>query len=153
MNYWLMKSEPDVFSIHHLKQKKVAGWDGVRNYQARNFLRAMRKGDRALFYHSSTTPPAIVGEMAIVREAYPDPNQFEPKNPLYDPASPPDNPRWYQVDVRFLRIFNRPLPLPEIRATHALRSMLLVRRGRLSVLPVSPAEWKVILQLTGQATA
>src|SRR4051812_35140932 len=109
MAYWLMKSEPDTFSIDDLRKLGVAGWDGVRNYQARNNLRAMRKGDQALFYYSSVDVPAIVGVMEIVREAYPDPSQFDPKSDYYDPASKPDAPRWVQVDVRFGKAFPQPL--------------------------------------------
>ena len=105
-----MKSEPEAFSIEDLRRQGTAGWDGVRNYQARNYLRAMRKGDRAFFYHSSTAPPAIVGILEVVREAYPDPTQFDPRSDHYDPGSEPRAPRWDQVDVRFVRIFSRPLP-------------------------------------------
>jgi predicted RNA-binding protein with PUA-like domain len=130
MNYWLMKSEPDEFSIHDLKAKKISGWNGVRNYTARNNLRAMKKGDRAFFYHSSTEPTAIVGEMEVVREAYPD---------------GPD-PAWVQVDVRFVRKFARPLTLEEVKATKALKTMWLVKFSRLSVQPVTPAEWKEVLK-------
>lgn len=146
MSYWLMKSEPDAFSIDDLQRKGVAGWDGVRNYQARNNLRAMKKGDFALFYHSSVQPPAIVGEMGIAREAYPDPSQFDPKSDYFDADSPPNAPRWVQVDVRFKRKFPRALPLPEIKALVPLRNMLLLTRGRLSVTPVTPMEWEEIMR-------
>jgi len=129
-----MKSEPDVFSIEHLAKKRVAGWDGVRNYQARNFMRAMRKGDLAFFYHSNATPPAIVGLMEIVREAYPDPTNQHPTQ------------SWDQVDVRFREIFSRPLSLPEVRASPVLSGMMLIQRSRLSVQPVTPAEWAFILR-------
>ena len=147
MNYWLMKSEPEVFSISDLERMKVSGWDGVRNYQARNFMRAMKKGDRALFYHSNADPPAIVGEMDIVREAYPDPTQFDPKNGHYDPDSPPGAPRWSQVDVGFARVFRKSLILDEIKRLKPLQSMVLLKRGRLSVQPVTPKEWERILKL------
>ena len=130
MNYWLMKSEPEEFSIDDLKSKKVAPWNGVRNYTARNNLRAMKKGDRALFYHSSTDPTAIVGEMEVVREAYQD---------------GPD-PLWSQVDVKFVRKFPKPLTLEAVKATKALKTMWLVRFSRLSVQPVTPAEWKAVLK-------
>lgn len=146
MNYWLMKSEPDVFSIAHLAAQRVAGWDGVRNYQARNFLRQMRKGDRAFFYHSSTTPPAIVGEVEIVQEAYPDPTQFNPLSDHFDPASAREQPRWVQVDVKFVRQFARTLTLEEIRQMAPLAELLLLRRSRLSVQPVTPAQWRFILK-------
>ncbi len=144
-----MKSEPHVFSIDDLKRAGTAGWDGVRNYQARNFLRAMKKGDRALFYHSNAEPPSIVGLMEIVEEAAPDPTQFDPKNGHYDPDSPPDAPRWSWVKVRYLKTFPKPLPLDEIKATPPLKNMVLIKRGRLSVQPVEPAEWGAILKRCG----
>ena len=145
MNYWLMKSEPDAFGIKDLRRQKVAGWDGVRNYQARNFMRSMRKGDRAFFYHSSTKPAGIVGMMEIAREAYPDPTQFDPKNPHYDAASNPAEPRWDQVDVRFLEVFKEGLSLEAIRGIPELQDMVLLKRGRLSVQPVTAAQWRVLL--------
>jgi predicted RNA-binding protein with PUA-like domain len=129
MKYWLMKSEPEAFSIDDLRKQRIAGWDGVRNYQARNFMRAMRRGNQAFFYHSSVNPPAIVGVMEIVRESYPDPT----------------DPRWDQVDVKFMRVFERPLSLEEIRGIPALKDMVLLKRGRLSVQPVSSDEWRVVL--------
>ena len=144
---WLMKSEPDAFSIHDLRKKKVAGWDGVRNYQARNFLRAMKKGERAFFYHSNTQPSGIVGMMEIVREAYPDPTQFDSRNTHYDPDSPQDAPRWSQVDVKFIKAFPRMLPLGKIREIPALKNMILLKRGRLSVQPVAPPEWDLIVKI------
>ncbi len=147
MKYWLMKSEPEAFSIEDLKRDDVAGWDGVRNYQARNFLRAMRKSDPALFYHSKAKPSAIVGVMEIVREAYPDPTQFDSKNEHYDPDSRPNAPRWVQVDVRFLKAFPRPLSLEDARRQPALKNMALLKRGRLSVQPVTPSEWRAIQAL------
>jgi predicted RNA-binding protein with PUA-like domain len=150
MNYWLMKSEPDVFSIEHLREQRVAGWDGVRNYQARNFMRAMRKGDKAFFYHSSTVPPCVAGMMEIVEEAYPDSSQFDPAGDHYDPASTRQKARWDQVDVKFLRIFRKPVPLDLVRATPALQKMALIKRSRLSVQPVTPAEWQTILRLAGE---
>jgi predicted RNA-binding protein with PUA-like domain len=146
MAYWLMKSEPDVFSLEHLAAQHIAGWDGVRNYQARNYLRAMRRGDQAFFYHSSTLPPAIVGQMEIVQEAYPDPTQFDPQSDHYDPRSPKNSPRWDQVDVKFVRRFARPLALDEIRQHDALQSMVLLKRGRLSVQPVTSKEWSYVLE-------
>lgn len=149
MAFWLMKSEPGVFSIENLRRKKVAGWDGVRNYAARNFLRAMRKGDLALFYHSSTKAPAVAGVMEVVREAYPDPGQFDPDSEYYDAGPPKDAPRWFQVDVRFVEAFKTPLTLEAIKRTPALQEMVLLKRGRLSVQPVSPAEWGVILKSCG----
>jgi predicted RNA-binding protein with PUA-like domain len=147
MNYWLMKSEPDVFSIDHLRKQKIGGWDGVRNYQARNFIRAMKKKDRVLFYHSNAKPSGIAGIMEVAREAYPDPTQFDPQNKHYDPGSPPNAPRWSQVDVKFLKTFRKILPLDEIRGVPALQGMVLLKRGRLSVQPVTAAEWRVILRM------
>jgi len=134
MNTWLMKSEPDVFSIDDLAKKTVAGWDGVRNYQARNFMRAMRKGDLVFFYHSNATPPAVVGLMEVAREAYPDPTNKDKSI------------AWDQVDVRFKEKFVHPLTLPAIRATPELSEMMLVRRSRLSVQPVTKDEWDWILR-------
>ena len=128
-----MKSEPDVFSIDDLRRRKVAGWDGVRNYQARNNLRAMRKGDQVLFHHSSTNPPAVVGLMEVVREAYPDNTAKEPG--------------WVQVDVRYLKTFAQPLTLEEIKRTPSLRSMVLLRNSRLSVQPITPVEWKALQKI------
>lgn len=145
-----MKSEPDVFSIWDLMAKGTSGWDGVRNFQARNFLRAMRKGDRAFFYHSNADPPCIVGEVEIVKEAYPDPTQFDPKSHYYDDSSNPKDPRWSQVDVRFVREFPRPLTLQEIKGIKPLREMVLVTRGRLSVQPVASAEWNLIVGICGR---
>ncbi|MEK7744648.1 MAG: EVE domain-containing protein [Elusimicrobiota bacterium] len=137
MNHWLMKSEPEVFSISDLRRLGTAGWDGVRNYQARNFLRAMRKGDLALFYHSNARPPAVVGIMEVAREAYP------------DPASPEAASPWSQVDVRFLRAFPEPLSLDRIRSIPALKDMVLLKQGRLSVQPVTAREWNAILKAAG----
>jgi len=151
MNYWLMKSEPDVFSIDDLRRKGTAGWDGVRNYQARNFMRAMRKGDLAFFYHSSTDPAAIVGIMEIVREAYPDPTQFDRSKEVYDPKSTRAQPRWDQVDVRWRETFARPLSLEAARTRPELGQMILLKRGRLSVQPVSAPEWRFICQYVRRA--
>jgi len=146
MRYWLMKSEPEAFSIDDLKKQKVVGWDGVRNYQARNYMRAMKKGDRALFYYSNTKPTGIIGMMEIAREAYPDPTQFNHKSDHYDPDSPVEAPRWSQVDVKFLKAFSKILPLDEIKGLPALQNMVLLKRGRLSVQPVTTQEWKTILK-------
>lgn len=147
MATWLLKSEPSVFSIDDLQARDTALWDGVRNYQARNFLRAMQAGDEALFYHSSCAEPGIVGRMTIVRTAYPDPTQFNPDSPYYDPKSPADNPRWDSIDVCFAEKFPRVIPLAELKAMPALAGLALVQKGsRLSVMPVSTAEWKAILK-------
>jgi predicted RNA-binding protein with PUA-like domain len=149
MNYWLIKSEPDTFSIDDLATLKTAGWEGVRNYQARNFLRAMRAGERAFFYHSRTSAPAIVGEVAVVREAHPDPTQFDPQNAYYDAKATPAAPRWDQVEVAFASKFERPLGLEEIRRAPELQRMVLVRNSRLSVQPVTVEEWRAVRRRAG----
>jgi len=152
--YWLLKTEPETFSFDDLVRApaRTTGWNGVRNYQARNFLRdAMKKGDRVLIYHSSADPPAVVGEAEIAREGYPDPTQFDRKDDHFDPDSAPHEPRWYQVDVRALRKLPKEVPLPLIRETPALRKMALVQRGqRLSVQPVTEAEYEAIVALGGK---
>ncbi len=153
MHYWLMKSEPDVFSITDLarRPRRQAPWDGVRNYQARNFLRAMKKGDLAFFYHSSCPAPGVYGIVEICREAYPDPTACNPASEYYDPKSTSDQPRWFMVDVRLKRTFRSPTLLDAIRNEKSLRDMQLVQRGsRLSVMPVTAREWKTILKLTGE---
>ena len=151
MACWLMKSEPDVFSIDTLKAgpRRTTGWDGVRNYQARNMMRdQMRKGDQVFFYHSNCEVPGIVGIAEVVREGYPDPTAFDAEDPHYDARSDPDAPRWFQVDVRFVRKLKRVIPLAELREDAALAGFALVRRGnRLSVMPVSDAHWAHILSL------
>jgi predicted RNA-binding protein with PUA-like domain len=155
MRYWLMKSEPSVFSIDDLAKaaRQTTSWDGVRNYQARNLLREAAVGDGVIFYHSSADPPAAVGTATIARAAYPDGSQFDPKDDHYDPASKKDEPRWFVVDVRFEQKFARPVTLAELRAVPALEGMVLLRKGsRLSVQPVTPAEWKVLCKLGGQKT-
>lgn len=150
MNYWLMKSEPDAFSITDLKSrpKKTEHWDGVRNYQARNFLRAMQKGDLAFFYHSSCEVPGVYGIIEIARAAYHDHSAWDSKNHHYDPRSTPERPLWDMVDVRFRREFKKPVALAVIKAQAALKHMRLVQRGnRLSVMPVTAREWSTILKL------
>lgn len=150
--YWLVKSEPSVFSIDDLaaSPKRTTSWDGVRNYQARNYLRAMAVGDRVLFYHSNADPPAVVGIAEVVRTAYPDPTQFDEKDRHYDPKSDPAHPRWEMVDIAFVRKFARPVPLDRLRREPALKGMALLRKGsRLSVQPVSESEWDRILALAG----
>jgi predicted RNA-binding protein with PUA-like domain len=150
VHYWLMKSEPDTFSIDDLacKTGQTEHWDGVRNYQARNFMRAMNVGDRAFFYHSSCAEPGIVGIVEIVRKAYPDPSAFDRKSPYYDPKSSHGKPRWYMVDVRLLRRLQRLIPLGNIKRNPRLAAMHLVQRGnRLSVMPVTAAQWQAILKM------
>jgi predicted RNA-binding protein with PUA-like domain len=153
MNYWLMKTEPSTFGIDDLakRPKKTAMWDGVRNYQARNMLRDdFRKGDQAFLYHSSCDVPGIAGVMSVVRTAYPDPTAFDRKHDHYDEGSDPQNPRWYVVDVQLKRRLERVITLDELREhqSRALREMSLLKRGnRLSITPVSEAEWQFILSL------
>jgi len=150
MKYWLMKSEPDVFSIDHLAKMpgKTAHWDGIRNYQVRNMMRdEMKKGDLAFFYHSNCMEPGIVGIVRIVNEAYPDFTAFEPSEKYYDPKSNPENPRWLMVDVQFVRKFKRTISLQELKTYKSLTEMIILRRGnRLSITPVSKKHWDFILK-------
>ena len=152
MHYWLMKSEPDEFSIDDLvkAKKQVTPWVGVRNYQARNFMRdEMRVGDRALFYHSSCPVPGIAGIVEVAKLAYPDETQFDPKSPYFDAKSTRAAPRWVHVDVKLVRK-TRLVPLAQLRETRGLENMVTLRRGnRLSVTPVTPQEWKIVEKLAG----
>jgi predicted RNA-binding protein with PUA-like domain len=147
--YWLMKSEPDAFSIDDLKRKGQEAWDGVRNYQARNFMRdGMRVGDRVFFYHSNCDEPGIVGIAEVATDAYPDPSQFDPKSKYFDAASSRDNPRWMLVDVKFVKKLKHTISLKALQAEPALADMALVRKGnRLSVMPVGAEEWRHILTM------
>jgi len=151
MHYWLMKSEPDVFSIDDLARapKQTSGWEGVRNYQARNMMRdEMKLGDLMFFYHSSCTPPGIVGIAKIVREAYPDPSAFDPNSAYFDPKSDFDNPHWHQVDVQLVEKFARKITISELREQSNLLNMIILRKGnRLSITPVTKNEWETILYL------
>ena len=148
MAYWLMKSEPDVFSIDDLKKQKTSLWDGVRNYQARNYLRQMAVGDVAFFYHSSTEPPGIVGLCKVSQAEVVDPSQFNPTSEYHDPTSPPDNPRWWTVKVKFEKKFKQMIELETLRQTFTPEEFLLVRKGsRLSVIPVDDAIAERILAL------
>jgi predicted RNA-binding protein with PUA-like domain len=151
MAYWLMKSEPSVFGIDDLKAKpqRTSFWDGVRNYQARNFMRdGMKKGDKVFFYHSSCPEPGIVGIATVAREAYPDSTAFDRKSPYYDPKSDPEKPIWMGVDVKFVRQFKRVISLEELKQEPRLDGFTLLRRGnRLSVMPVSEEHWNVVLEL------
>ncbi len=149
MKYWLMKSEPNEFSIDDLARVKVEPWDGVRNYQARNFMRdEMAVGDRAFFYHSSCKTPAIVGIMEVAGEPYPDPTAFDPNDAHYDPKSDADHPIWMLVDVRFVSKLNNPLTLEELKRDPVLEDMRLLKRGnRLSVFPVERKHWDYIMGL------
>ena len=148
--YWLMKSEPEDFSIDDLQRVGIEPWTGVRNYQARNFMRQMQPGDGVLFYHSSTDVPGIYGVAEVASNAYPDPTQFQKKSKYFDEKSTQEQPRWDLVDVKFVRKLRRGIPLDEIR-THADRlgeDFALIRRGtRLSVLPVIAVQWKLLLSL------
>ena len=150
MHYWLIKSEPDVFSIHDLSRakRKTTAWEGVRNYQARNFLRAMQPGDQALYYHSNAVPSAVAGIVEIVRAAYPDPTAWDEASDYHDPKASPSNPIWSMVDVKLVEIFPREVPLEELRGVKALAGMELLRRGsRLSVQPVTAAQFRTIQKL------
>lgn len=152
MAYWLMKSEPATFSLDDLESRpqRTEHWDGVRNFQARNFLRQMRKGDQAFFYHSSCEEPGIAGIVEIVREAYPDFTAFDRKSAHHDPKSTPEKPIWYMVDVRFLRRLRAPITLRTLKAQPSLGDMPLLKRGnRLSVMPVTDAHWRFVLSLEG----
>lgn len=142
-NYWILKSEPDCYSIDDLKRDKKTHWDGVRNFQARNFLRDnMKVGDLCIFYHSSTTPPHAAGIAEIVREGYADPTQFDPKSDHPDLESDPRNPRWFVVDIAFRKKFSQPVSVESIKKNPKLLGMQLLKRGnRLSVFPVSQQEF------------
>jgi predicted RNA-binding protein with PUA-like domain len=147
--YWLMKSEPDVFSIDDLRARQVEAWDGVRNYQARNMIRdEMRVGDSVLFYHSNASPPGVAGIARVARKAYPDHTALDPASKYFDPKSSPENPRWFMVDVAFVEKFPALVPLSVLQQTPGLEDMMVTRKGmRLSVQPVTPEEWKLVVRL------
>jgi predicted RNA-binding protein with PUA-like domain len=150
--YWLVKSEPQAFSIDDLARvpRQTTCWDGVRNYQARNYMREMAVGDRVLFYHSNADPPAVVGSAEVVRTAYPDDSQFDTRSHHYDPASTAEHPRWEMVDLKFRGKFLTSLPLDRLQHEPRLKGMALLRKGsRLSVQPVTEREWLVIMKLAG----
>ncbi|MCW8957234.1 MAG: EVE domain-containing protein [Gammaproteobacteria bacterium] len=152
MNYWLMKSEPDAFSIDDLKAMpgKTEHWDGIRNYQARNMMRdEMKKGDLIFFYHSNAKPIGIVGIAKVMKEAYPDFTAFDPESRYFDPKSDPDKPRWFMVDIKFVRKLKRTITLDELKQhSDALCDMALLRKGnRLSIMPVTEPHWHFILAL------
>ena len=149
MHYWLMKSEPDTFSIDDLERVKTEPWTGVRNYQARNFMRdGMKPGDGVLFYHSSCAEPGVVGIAEVASDAYPDPTQFERKSDYYDEKSTREQPRWMLVDVAFKRKLKRTIALNELKEQRRLDGFALLQRGnRLSVLPVTKVQWDCILAL------
>ncbi len=151
MAYWLMKSEPDEFSIDDLKRLSQSRWDGVRNYQARNFVRTMEDGDQFLFYHSSCAIPGIAGIGRICSSAYPDPSALDPQSAYFDGKASPSNNPWAAIDVGFVERFRQVLPLPRLKAHPALTELPLVKKGsRLSVMPVSPSQWQAILALAAR---
>ena len=149
IKYWLMKSEPDVFGIDDLARVDSEPWDGVRNYQARNFMRdEMRVGDMVLFYHSNSKPSGVVGVARVCREAYPDHTAWDEKSKYFDPKSDPDNPRWFMVEVEFVEKFPAVVALQALKAVDELKEMLVIRRGmRLSIQPVTAEEFRVVQKL------
>ncbi|MDA3903516.1 MAG: EVE domain-containing protein [Desulfuromusa sp.] len=153
MHYWLMKSEPNAFSIDDLinMPAQTEHWDGVRNYQARNMMRdQMKIGDQVFFYHSNCEVPGIVGIMEVVREGYPDHTAFDPQSKYFDPKSDPQHPRWIMIDIKYIRHTRRVIALAELKECEHLENMQLVRKGnRLSIMPVSVDEWDYILNLEG----
>ena len=149
-HYWLMKSEPEDFSIDDLARVGIEPWTGVRNYQARNFMRSMKLGDGVLFYHSNAVVPGVYGLAEVAATAYPDPTQFDPKSKYHDEKSRREEPRWDLVDVRYVRTLKRAITLDDMRAQAEKlgEEFALIRKGnRLSVLPVTAAQWKIILSL------
>ena len=149
MAYWLMKSEPDAYSIDDLERDGREMWDGIRNYQARNMMRDdMRIGDEVFFYHSNCKEPGIVGIAKVASEPYPDPTQFDPESKYYDPKSNEDDPRWILVDLEFVQKLDRTITLAELKQQTGLDGMILLRKGnRLSIMPVSKEHWQRILEL------
>jgi len=150
--YWLMKSEPDVFSLDQLKKDRTTLWDGVRNYQARNFMmKDMKKGDVVVFYHSNTKPPGIAGLATVSKEAQPDPSQFEKKGEYFDPKATKEEPRWFCVEVKYKKTFKNYISLDQIKTAKGLEDMLVIRRGqRLSIQPVTEKEFKILEKLGSQ---
>lgn len=143
-----MKTEPDVYSIDDLARERVGTWEGVRSFQARNLMRSMKLGDLALFYHSSVSPPGVVGAMRVCKEAYPDPTQFDAKSDYYDDKSKPDEPRWDRVEVEYIETFAHMVTLDQLKADPACSEMMVIRRGmRLSVQPVERAAFAHVLKL------
>jgi predicted RNA-binding protein with PUA-like domain len=151
MKYWIIKSEPDEFSIHDLENKKtqVEAWNGIRNYQVRNMIRdEIKMGDKCLFYHSSCKHVGVAGVCEVVKEAYADSSAFDKKSDYYDPKSDPDNPRWLMFDVKWIETFTSIIPLAQLRETSALKELQILKRGnRLSITPVSKNEFNTILKL------
>ena len=151
MNYWLIKSEPETYSIDDLQRDGRTTWEGVRNFRARNYLKEMKDGDLALFYHSSAEPPGVAGVAKVIREAYPDPTQFDRKSKYHDAKSTQENTRWWLVDVGFVEKLARLVALPEIKAEPALADMVLVNNSRLSVQPVTKAEFDKVKKMAKSA--
>jgi predicted RNA-binding protein with PUA-like domain len=152
MTWWLMKSEPDVYGIHHLEQEGCTLWDGIRNYQARNFMRTMQPGELAFFYHSNAKPPGIVGLMEVLETGLTDPSQFDPASKYHDPASKPEDPRWDCVRMGYRRTFGRMLSLDDLREQFDPETMPVLRRGnRLSILPITDDSAERILSLLGES--
>ena len=151
MSYWLLKTEPHKFSIDNLKKSGVEPWDGIRNYQARNFMRdSMKIGDGVFIYHSQVQPVAVVGQGEVASQPYPDPTQFDPRSEYFDPKSRPDAPRWVLVDIRYVCHFPRPVPLSELKQTPGLEKMVVTQKGsRLSIQPVRATEWRIVRSLAG----
>jgi len=148
VKHWLVKTEPSVFSIDDLKKVKITLWDGVRNYQARNFLKSMKKGDLVLIYHSNDQPVGVAGMAEVFKEAYPDPTQFDKKSEYFDPASTKENPRWACPDLKYVDKFKRIVALQELREDPKLTNLILLKRGsRLSVTPVAADEFRRIVKL------
>jgi len=153
MQYWLMKSEPDVFGIDDLANcpNQTDHWDGIRNYMARNYMRDdMNVGDQVLFYHSNAKPPHVIGLAEITSEPYPDHTAWDPESHYFDPKSSPENPRWVMVDVTFKKKFNKMVPLADIKANPALETMMLRTHGRLSICPVTEDQWHEVLGMAGE---
>ena len=150
--YWLFKSEPESYSIDDMVKDKKTFWNGVRNYQARNFIRdEMKKGDKVLFYHSNSDPMAVMGICEIVKEAYPDFTAFDEKSHYFDPKSKKDNPTWVMVDIKIIKKLKNPVTLSDIKADQKLKDIRLVQRGnRLSVFPIEQREYEEILKLAGE---
>jgi predicted RNA-binding protein with PUA-like domain len=146
---WLMKSEPGTYSIDDLRRDGRTGWDGVRNYQARNLMQEMKKGDRVLFYHSSANPPGVAGLARVAKEAYPDDSARDPKGHYYDPKASDEDPRWYRVDIEFVGRLREFVPLADMREAPGLEEMVVTKRSRLSVQPVEPSEYEIVCRLGG----
>lgn len=147
MSTWLVKSAPDEYSIELFEKERVTQWTGVRNYQARNNLKAMKKGETLYFYYSQISPPAIVAECRVERSAYPDPTQFDRKSDYYDSKATMENPRWYAVDLRFVKRYKHPLTLDVLRGIRGLSTMALFKSSRLSVQPITPSEHRILTKL------